>query len=169
MCTDSETPLKKGITQPCPPSLHLLFELQPVFHASPISPTKILSILSQHFTSFETLIHIIANLFDSHNQQYLINPFTHRITSFTAASTTLPCLLSIMAVIVDLAADINSQKTPLLPEMWVIILSYLKKPRPAPLSRPLRSELRQPDLCQAMLVCRVSSLRADESDHFEAC
>lgn len=41
-------------------------------------------------------------------------------------------------------------------DIWHLILPYLRNPTPAPLSRPPRSQMCQPDLCSASLTCRVS-------------
>ncbi|KAI9633832.1 uncharacterized protein MKK02DRAFT_28590 [Dioszegia hungarica] len=40
-------------------------------------------------------------------------------------------------------------------DIWHLILPYLRNPTPAPLSRPPRSQMCQPDLCSASLTCRL--------------
>lgn len=42
------------------------------------------------------------------------------------------------------------------PEIWGHILAFLRKPIPAVLSNPPRSDLRHPALCYAVRVCKVS-------------
>lgn len=54
-------------------------------------------------------------------------------------------------------------EVPLVPDLWMIVFKHLVKPRPKPLSRPSRCALRQPDLCNLALVCKVSSTEVDKA------